>query len=257
MGTDDDEASQLREIDLHFDPYSDTAVDDYDSLKQTIEGMEVQKLLNRELEKSLPDTFLVTQIGRTLRLHEPEVAIQLVETLLAPRNLHAFRASWSTIMRGVANLRGDARFQEIFESIDVLLDFVPEQADHLLKAEASLLHYLRTLRFTRTNSRAAFVRRTYDQVHSDTVRRACIDCWRSWGDRAQFTFLRGRWNELSAECQRLVWLASFSFGDQGDGLRRQLGANLDQSWRLGIERQQGQSFGAIYRGWCDAAHADA
>lgn len=257
LGTGDDEADQLREIDLHFDPYSDTAIEDYDSLKQTVEGMEVQKLLNRELEKSLPDSFLVTQIGRTLRLQEPDVAIQLATTLLTPRNLHAFRASWSTIMRGVATLRGDPKFEEIFENIDLLLDFIPEQADHLLKAEASLLHYLRTLRFARTNKRVVFVRRVYDSAHSDTVRRACIDCWRSWNDRAQFLFLRGRWNELTPECQRLVWLASFSFGDHGDGLRRQLGANVDQSWRLGIERQQVQSYGAIYRGWCDAAHADA
>ena len=257
LGNDDDDAGKLREIELHFDPYSDTATEDYDSLKQTIEGLQVQKLLNRELEKGLPDTFLVTQIGRTLRLQEPEVAIQLATTLLSQGNLHAFRASWSNIMRGVANLRATKDFAEIFDMLDQLLDFIPDHSLHLLQAEANLLHYLRTLRFTPTARRTAFVQHIYNTARSDTVKRACIDCWRHWKDRAAFTFVRGRWNELSAECQRLVWLSASVFGDQGDGFRRQVGPNLDHAWRLGIERQNVISYASIYREWCNDPLIDA
>lgn len=251
LGFDDTEAGKLREIDLHFDPYSDTAVADYESLRQTVESLEIQRLLNRELEKALPDTFLVTQIGRTLRLHEPSVAIQLATTLLSPGNLHAFRASWSTIMRGVANLRATPEFEEIFSDIDNLLDSIPSHSPHLLQAEASLLHYLRALRFQSTQARSAFVYRVYDSTRSDTIRRACIDCWRHWRDRDGFTLVRNRWNELSVECQRLLWLASYAMGDQGDGFRRQVRHNIRQGWRLGIERQNIASYASIYEGWCD------
>ena len=251
LGFDDTEAGKLREIDLHFDPYSDTAIADYESLRQTVEALEIQKLLNRELEKALPDTFLVTQIGRTLRLHEPAVAIQLATTLLSPGNLHAFRASWSTIMRGVANLRSTAEFEEIFSGIDNLLDRIPSHSPHLLQAEASLLHYLRTLRFQPTEARSSFVYRIYDSARSVTVKRACIDCRRLWKDRDGFTLVRNRWNELSVECQRLLWLASYAMGDQGDGFRRQVRHNIRQGWRLGIERQSVSSYASIYEGWCD------
>lgn len=257
LGADNDEAEQLRQIDVHFDPYSDTSVDDYESLKQTVESLEVQKLLNRELEKALPDTFLVTQIGRTLKLQEPAVAINLASTLLGQGNLHAFRASWSTIMRGVANLRATEEFTDIFVDLDKLLDVIPDHSAHLLQAEASLLHYLRTLRFTRTPSRAAFVQQVYDASRSDTVRRACIDCWRQWKDRGGFTFIRNRWNELSADCQRLVWLAASAFGDQGEGFKRQVRPNLDHAWRLGIERQNTASYASIYQEWCDDPQSNA
>lgn len=71
LGADDDEAIKLRTIDLKFDPYSDTPDEDYESLKETVETLAVRRLLNRELEKALPDTFLVAQIGRTMRLHDP------------------------------------------------------------------------------------------------------------------------------------------------------------------------------------------
>lgn len=251
LGGDDDEASRLREIDVYFDPYSDTAIEEYDSLRETVDSLEVLKLLNRELEKSLPDTFLVTQIARTLRLQTPGVAVHLMATLLGAGNLHAFRASWSSIMRGVSSLRSNPQFVEIFPSIDTLLDRVPVHSAHLLQAEASLVHYLRTLRFARTNLRATFVRRIYDDASSETIRRACIDCWRNWADRPSFTMLRNRWDQLNSESQRLVWLGSYAMGDEGSGLRRQFQNNTEASWTLGIERQNVRRFSAIYRSWCD------
>ncbi len=101
LGTTDGVDKSLREIDLHFDPYSDSALSDYGALQETVQSLDIQTLLNLELHKSQPDTFLLTQIARTLKFQSPQVAIHLCETLLDAKNLHAFRASWSTIMRGI------------------------------------------------------------------------------------------------------------------------------------------------------------
>ena len=251
LGGDDTNAGILRHIDLHYDPYSDNPEGDYESLKMTVENLDVQKLLGNELQKSLPDNFLITQIGRTLKFHSPIVALQLASTLLEPNNLHAFRASWSTIMRGVANLRAGAGYEEIHSDLDAVIDRVAVHSAHLLQAEASLLHYLRVLKFAQTPARAAFVQSTYKYNSSHTVKRACIDCWRLWKDRSGFSSISSRWSEINAECQRLTWLAAESFGDQGDGLRRQIGPSLEQSWRLGIERQDRPTFAGLYRSWCD------
>lgn len=235
LGGDDIEAAKLRNIDLKFDPYSDSADEDYESLVETVETLEVRQLLNRELEKALPDSFLVTQIGRTIRLHEPSVAIEIASTLLKQQNLHAFRSSFSTIMRGIANLRADGRFSVIHSRLDSLLDDVPVRSEHLLKADTSLLHYLRCLRFQSTPARVQFVRQLFDATQLDTVRRACIDCWRGWGDGAAFNHLRNRWQQMSPECQRLYWLASLEFGEEGDKARLQAKRAASQSWALGVE----------------------
>ena len=235
LGGDDIEAAKLRNIDLKFDPYSDSADEDYESLVETVETLEVRQLLNRELEKALPDSFLVTQIGRTIRLHEPSVAIEIASTLLKQQNLHAFRSSFSTIMRGIANLRADGRFSVIHSRLDSLLDDVPVRSEHLLKADTSLLHYLRCLRFQSTPARVQFVRQLFDATQLDTVRRACIDCWRGWGDGAAFNYLRNRWQQMSPECQRLYWLASLEFGEEGDKARLQAKRAASQSWALGVE----------------------
>lgn len=237
LGDNDTEATKLRTIDLKFDPYSDNPYEDYESLKETVESLEVRRLLNREIEKSLPDTFLVAQIGRTMRLHDPEAALEIASTLLKGGNLHAFRSSWSTIMRGIANLRGDEQFGAIHEGIDRLLDDVPNHSGHLLEVDTSLLHYLRCLRFRTTAARTAYVHSVYERTKSDTIRRVCIDLWRNWRDRNAFTELRNRWQLLTPDCQRLLWLASYKFGDQGEGMRRQVWGAAEQAWALGVEVQ--------------------
>lgn len=249
LGGSDDEADKLREIDLYFDPYSDTAETDYDELKETVQSLGIRSLLDLELRKGQPDAFVVAQIGRTLKLHEPGTAIQLCETLLAPTNLHAFRASWATIMRGIANVRGDDDFSEIFDGIDALLDAIPDHSPHLLVPEASCLHYLRTIRFRRTERRAQYLVNLYASSSSKTVRRACIDCWRQWPDRPSFIRLRNQWNTMSAEEQRMLWLAAGKFGDDGTNFRAQVRQNLPQAWSLGIDRQNRPSFRSLFVDW--------
>ena len=235
LGGDDAEAAKLRQIDLKFDPYSDNPVADYDSLVETVETLKVRQLLNRELEKALPDTFLVTQIGRTIRLHEPAAALEIATTLLMQQNLHSFRSSFSTIMRGIANLRGDDRFAAVHNDVDQLLDRVPIHSAHLLKADTSLLHYLRCLRFQRTSARAHFVNELFEKTQLDAVRRACIDCWRGWGDAVAFNYLRNRWQQFSPECQRLYWLTASCFGDEGHKAHLQAKRAIAQYWALGVE----------------------
>jgi len=249
LGGSGDEADKLREIDLYFDPYSDTAEADYDELKETVQSLGIRSLVELELRKGQPDAFVVAQIGRTLKLHEPEVAIQLCGTLLAPTNLHAFRASWATIMRGIANVRSDGEFSDIFDGLDTLLDAIPDHSPHLLVAETSCLHYLRTIRFRRTDRRAQYVTGVYTSSACKTVRRACIDCWRQWGDRPSFIRLRNQWNTLNAEEQRMLWLAADKFGDDGINFRAQVRHNLPQAWSLGIERPSHPSFRSLYVDW--------
>lgn len=111
-----------------------------------------------------------------------------------------------------------------------------KRARNILMAEASALHYLRTLRFAQTKARAAHVRRTYSEAKSHTVRRACIDCWRQWKDRASFTRQRNQWNALAAEEQRMLWLSAGDFGDEGLKFRKQVSQSIVTGWELGIER---------------------
>lgn len=249
LGDGEDASVALRELDLHFDPYSDAAHAEYDKLKRSFEEIDIQFLLDLEKEKSQPDNFVLAQVGRALKFQEPKVAGQLCATLLDPKNLDSFRASWSKIMRGVYSVRSNAEFAVVFSQIDDLLDKVPEAAFHLLVPEVNKIHYLRAIRFRRTDVRGPLVRRTYEETSSQAVRRACIDCWRHWGDRASFTRLRNQWQNLGQDEQRMVWLAAGSFGDDGAHARNQLRGSLSQVWQLGFETGNGLTFASCYEDW--------
>ncbi len=254
LGDGDEASVALRELDLHFDPYSDTAQVEYEQLKKSFEAIDISFLLNLEKEKSQPDNFVLAQIGRALKFQEPKVAADLCATLLDPSNLDSFRASWSKIMRGVYSVRSNQEFEAVFDQIDDLLDRVPSEASHLLMPEANALHFLRAIRFRRTDVRGPIVRKIYDQSSSQSVRRACIDCWRHWHDRGSFTRVRNQWQNLSPDEQRMLWLAAGNFGDDGVHARNQLRKTLGQAWSLGFEVNVGDTFASCYVDWTkDAA----
>jgi len=248
----DDSASQLKEIDLHFDPYSDNPHEDYEKLADTVHQLDVQNLLGLEVHKSQPDAFLISQISRTLKLHEPIVALTLCKTLLAPTNLHSFRGSWSTIIRGVGALRTDEKYEIIYPHIDLLIDEIIRTSEHLLLPEANCLHFLRLLRHGKTNIRSQYVYQTvFNKTNSSTLKRACIDCLRSWKDRPSFIQIRNSWPNLNPEVQRMFWLASYKFGDDGLHFRNQVESSTSYLWKLGFEKQGDSSFESLYKSWVE------
>lgn len=251
LGSQDSEANKLRQVNLYFDPYSDNPHSDFEELQETIAKLDVRKLLNLELEKSQPDAFLVSQISKTLRWHPPKITLQLCKTLLESQNLHAFRGSWSTIMRGITKIRADeSTYSEIFDPIDVSLDEIPDYSPHLLIPETNCLFYLKTIRFKKTDKRAKYLATLYDSTSSETIKRACIECWCEWKDRSQFTSLRNKWNTLGIESQRMLWLGAKSFDDEGKHFRNQVKLSLRNRWRLGIEKNDSESsFATLYEKW--------
>lgn len=256
LGTQGDDARQLKEINLHFDPYSDTPDEDYESLRVAVDRIDVSRLLGLELDKAQPDAFVVTQITRTLGLMAPERAFGIAATLLDAKNLHSFRARWASVMRGVTFIRASKQYAAIHDPLDALLDLIPTHSPHLVFVDTNVLHYLRAIRFIRTPPRASFVLSRFNATSSITVRRACIDCWRSWHDQDMFLFVRNKWNVLSAEEQRMVWLAAPTFGDQGVAFRRQVERSLRDLWRLGIERNSTAKFAELYIQWCESGSAE-
>ena len=154
-------------------------------------------------------------------------------------------------MRGIATVRNNEKYTEIYERIDRLVDNVSRDSEHLLLPYTNCLHYLRVLRFIRTDERASYVWQTYSRTQSRSIKRACIDCWRIWGDRTRFQYLRNQWNALSAEELRMLWLAAAQFGDEGRHFRNQVRRTLPNVWRLGIEEGDATAFDSVYRDWAE------
>lgn len=247
----DGDSRELREIDLYFDPYSDNPIEEYESLRESVRQIDIERFLRDELEKGQPDGFLVSQVSRALAYKEPTEALSVCRTLLDARNLHFFRGNWPSIMRGISAAREREEFEGVHAQMDELLDSVPEHSSHVLAVHSNLLHYLRCLRFARTNRRASFLLETYGKPLGVTVRRACIDCWRLWKDRERFLQLRNSWSSMHVEEQRMLWLAAGRFGDDGEYAKRQVRSTLRTAWAIGMERSSSPAFADVYAEWAN------
>ena len=190
LGYSDQDARQLIEIDLHFDPYtSDTPHEDYDVLRETILALDIERLVRVELEKGQADPFVVSQVARSLRVMPTDRVLSLMQALLNSRNLHSFRASWATIMRSVSRVRADQAHSEVHEAMDAALDTIYDTSAHLLAVDTNCLHYLRALRANSTSRRQIILTQLF-RCESQAIRRACVDCWMNWNDRERFISTR-------------------------------------------------------------------
>lgn len=225
---------ELREIEVYYDPYSDTPEQDYENLRDVVRSLDVESLLNDELNKGQPDTYLISKISQTLDFQEISDVLKLLKVFLSAENLHSFRSSWSTIMRTTAKIRGNEDFASIFNEIDDLLDGIITHSKHLLVAETSILFFLKTLRFKKTNNRAQFLNYLYSHNSSISIKRGCIECWGKWTDRSQFIALRNTWEQLHVEEQKMLWLVAKYFHDDGFFSQKQLAGTLQHRWALGL-----------------------
>lgn len=69
-----------------------------------------------------------------------------------------------------------------------------------------------------------------------------------------FARLRNQWQNLSADEQRMLWLAAARFGDEGEHAKKQLGRTLEQVWQIGFEDGPGPTFASLYRDWANNAN---
>lgn len=255
----EDEQKKLIAINLHFDPYSDTAEEDYENLKKDANDINIMQLINAEQTKSQPDAFVIAQISRVLKYQiNYDQILSYLKIFLEQKNINAFRASFPKIMRAVSHVRDNNNHKDIFDKIDNLLDELLQNAKHLLSLEGNCLFFIRTIRFKKTEKRSIFLDNLYSKTESETIKKECINCWRLWEDRAKFTEIKNKWENISITQKRMLWYAAKYFGDEGRHFKLKYDTSFDSSCNLGINREQyaklnknGNSFSFLYRKWCE------
>lgn len=269
---DDSDIGKLKALDIYFDPYTDNPDTEYNLLKEELEGIDLNTLLLDETLKSEPDSFLVSQITRSLPYSDTGSVLKILKTLLSSENIHAFRANWSTIMRIVNEILSNDQFIEIHADINNLLDSLIVKTPHLLLPDTNMLYFLRALRQYKNTTRAIFVQNTYDTRKLKTIKRACIDCWRNWSDRPQFDQLKPNINQLYEVEERMFWLFTYKMGDSGKHFRDRSSykPTLKNNWHITIDALEPKetdsksekkdsdfkNFGDLYMKWAEGIESN-
>lgn len=213
------EEEKLLRLTIHFDPYSDTRVDDYEKLKKQVSQVDIAGILGRELEKTRIDPTVTKQAITALRVLEPNQQKTILTSLLKHENLHTLAPVFSrlmTVLRGLY-LDLDSKTQDIID--ESLIELV-ERSSHIIKIDLNLAYLLQVLRRRCSHRTETLFVKLFRTNTNPLVRREIILAWITWRHNHSLTDLKKHFKALSKWERRAFIVGSYFLTDEGKFWRK-------------------------------------
>lgn len=225
------EEHKLLSLTIHYDPYSDTRVDDYRELKDQISRVDIAGILSRELEKTRIDSSVTKQAISALRILDAGPRNEILSLLLKPENLLTLSPVFSRIMMVLRGLYSelDPATQDL---VSVALVGLIEQESHIIKVDLNLAYVVQVLRRRCTHQIETLFVRLFKTTTSSLVRREIILAWVDWGHNHCLTDIKKHFQALSKWERRAFIVGSYMLRDEGKHWREHNAASFDPSERI-------------------------
>jgi hypothetical protein len=226
----------LFSISLHFDPYSATADQDYESLKEEIDRFPILDLIKAELLKSRVNVTLARKLVGTLRFIEREQLNDAARTLIENEDL-----LYPIYFNVLAALK--SAFDDIdMESQDHILSYVRELVESsspVMAVDLNLHYAVRLLSCKRSEETVSLLSRLYDSLSSSAIRRDIILAMARWKEWIWLSDKRGNFRAMNPSERRAFIIASYVMKDEGDHWRKHT-------------RKEFSAFEEIVRAWASS-----
>lgn len=219
-----DKARSLLRFSIRFDPYSPTASDDYEQLKNEIEKFDIIGLLHAELSKSRIHVALAKKIVSAIRYLDPMKRDQAVLSLMGNAELlYPIFASILTVIKQVYSELSEGTQIEIIERLLKLI----QSGSHVLRVELILAYAVRVLAARPSPGvQETLVKLYNDQTLSSLTRRDIILAMTRLGAWPWLSDKRNSFRPMSQSERRAFIIASYSLKDEGrhwrDHIRKEL-----------------------------------
>lgn len=208
------EEQKLLQISIRYDPYSPTAAEDYDQLKEAVSQIDIIGILGREIAKASIDAAVSKQAIQAitaLKQHQQEEAIKM---LLVGENLMTLAPVFVTVMRIVRDLYPQFN-QEFQQHIDEILCDLSNQRSPLLSVQVNLAYYLQALAGNQSQRKEEILIKLFDDIANPLIRRLIILIMAKWGCFYWLSDVKNKYGAMSIfECRAFI-LASYFLGDEG------------------------------------------
>lgn len=209
--TDED---RLLRLTLHFDPYSDTRVDDYEELKTQVSQIDIAAILARELDKTRIDPSIVRRALSALRLVEPELRKGILASLLHEVNINTMAPVFPRLMMVLRGLYPDLD-DGSKTLVDKALIQLVDNNSHIVSVDLNLAYLVQVLRLQSTQQKESLFVKLFKERTSPLVRREIILAMAAWGHTHWLSDLKRSFNALSSWERRCFLLASYVLSDEG------------------------------------------
>lgn len=223
MGSQIQEFFKLR---LKYDPYSPTADEDYQALRDELESFDIVGMLGRELRKTRIDEALTKQLIRSLRYLNHSTQADAVESLISNLNiLHPIFPTVSTVVKAILPELSTNVSLSVFRCVRRLL----EEQSYILQVPSNLAFAIRLLADDPSEEADNALIQIYNNVtDNQLIRRDIVlsmarrgaEYW--LGDLMRSSVTTDLWHRRALIC------SSFILGDEGEHWRRKIKSELHQ-----------------------------
>jgi len=215
------EEQKLLNISIRFDPYSQTAEEDYDRLKEAVNEVDIIGILGREVTKTAIDTTIAKQAINAIRALDPFEKDGAIRTILDVQNLEVLSPVFVTVMRAVRGIYNELS-DEGKDFIDRALINIYENHSHLISVELNLSYFVQALSMGNTPRKEEILVELFDKQTSHLIRRQIILSMANWKRFYWISDIKQRYGSLSDWEKRAFILASYVLGDEGKHWRQHI-----------------------------------
>ncbi len=237
VDTPNSEARSLLRLRLRYDPYSPTAEEDYENLKEMLSKYDIVGMLAREVRKARIDESMTRKLIKSIKYLDAPTRHQAVESLLD--NIEVLYPLFAQIMMVIKAVYADldANMQQ---KTQICLRSLIMEKSHITAVPTHLAYAIRVMAADNSVECDAILAQLYDQQNSMMVRRDIIlamakhnaDHWLSNRSRHYATLTE--WEKTA------MLVASFALGDEGDHFRKPLRGGASPMAALAIKWADGK-----------------
>lgn len=205
---------KLLDISIRYDPYSPTADEDYERVKEAVGQVDIVGILCREVAKVAIDPTISKLAIGAIRALEPEMQAEAIRTILAAENLDVLSPVFVPILRLVRTLYNDLD-APVQDDIDEALLELYRDGSPLLSVDLNLSYFVQCLGQRQQSDKEELLIDLFERSSSPLVRRLIILVLGDWQLHFWLSDLKRKAASLGTWERRAFILASYALGDEG------------------------------------------
>lgn len=209
-----EEEQKLLNISIRFDPYSATAVEDYETLKEAVREIDIIGILSREVHKTKIDQTVTKQAINAIKALPEESQVQAIKILLDQNNLVTLSPVFTTIMRSVRSIYEDLK-DEGKDLVDKSLIDLFKNQSYLTKIEMNLNYIVQILSLRYSTEKETLLINLFEKEANHLLRRQIIITMTNWNCHYWLVDIKNQFTTLTTWERRAVIYSSYYLGDEG------------------------------------------
>lgn len=233
-------AARFLGLQVHFDPYSATAEEDYDRLKSQIEEFDIADLLRAEIGKGKIHSALTRRLISAVRFMDPTPKHQTILSLID--NLDTLAPVTPQVMLATRSAIEESDNEEFAENVHTRIRSLVDSSHYLTKIDLNLSYMLRVLSARRSMLNEQLMIGQYQAAHgfsgtpSPLIQRDIMLTLSRWKANYWLSDQKNYFNNFHPWLRRAFIIGSYLLGDEG------------RHWRQNNKLSFGE-FDSIVRDW--------